>query len=38
MRAPWIAREALAAYFADQLAEAPAARPVRLARTAVSRR
>jgi cell division protein FtsI/penicillin-binding protein 2 len=33
VRAPWVAREALAAYFADHLADAAAApAPVRLAR------
>ena len=32
VRAPWVAREALAAYFADHLAAAPPTRPHRLAR------
>jgi len=32
VRAPWVAKEALSAYFADHLAEATPARPVRLAR------
>jgi peptidoglycan glycosyltransferase len=32
VHAPWVAKEALGAYFADHLAEAAPARPVRLAR------
>jgi cell division protein FtsI/penicillin-binding protein 2 len=38
VRAPWVAKEALAAYFADHLAEATPAAPVHLARAPKHRR